>query len=256
MKTVAIIQARMGSSRLPGKMLIHLGRNEALTHVINRVKQAKKIDEVVVATSEKKQDLVIVEKARKLGVSVYCGDELNVLGRMYNAAVEANAELIVRIAGDCVFISPEVIDHMLEEMNSGEIDYLTNKLDRTFPLGLDVEVFTKRSFDKVAANATEPHEREHVTPYYLENLSKFSVQNVTAAEVFEQDHYQGRTDIELVLDEAADYFYLNEIYSSLPKKSQDIRSVIDYIDETDLTSKIADVSRKTKDDIEQNHINK
>lgn len=250
MKTVAVIQARMGSSRLPGKMMLHLGDKEALTHVIDRVKQTKDVDEIVVATSEKKQDQVIAEQARKSGVSVYCGDESDVLGRIYNAGIESDADLIVRIAGDCVFTSPEVIDYMSNKIQNSGIEYISNKINRTFPLGLDVEIFTRESFATVTKNATEPHEREHVTAYYLENPSEFSVQNVFSDVIFGEERYRDRRDIELVLDEAADYFYLDKIYSSLPSEKQDIRSVIDYIDEEDLISEIADVSRKTKKDVE------
>lgn len=253
MKTVAVIQARMGSSRLPGKMMLHLGKKEALTHVVNRVQQAKEVDQIVVATSEKSQDLVIAEQARKTGASVHRGDELDVLGRMYNAAVEADADHIIRINGDCSFVSTEIIDYLSVEAKKRDADYISNKVCRTFPLGLDVEIFTTSSFALLNETATEPHEREHVTPYYLENPDKFLVQNVTSDEIFEQERYQDRTDIELVLDEAADYFYLDKIYTSLPNEKQDIRSVIDYIDERNLTSEIADVSRKTKKDIEQDH---
>ena len=254
MKTVAIIQARMGSTRLPGKMMLHIGEKEALTHVIERVRQVEKVDEVLVATSEKSQDLVIAERAREAGALVYRGDELDVLERTYNAAVEASANHIIRIAGDCVFTSPEIIDHMVAEIHNSEAEYVSNKLDRTFPLGLDVEIFTKRSFERVADNTASPHEREHVTAYYLENPDQFSVQNVTSDEIFERERYQGRTDIELVLDEAADYFYLDKIYSLLPAAEQDIQSVIDCIDERNLTAEITDVVRKTKEDVEQDQI--
>lgn len=251
MITTAIIQARMGSSRLPGKMMLHLGNKEALTHVIDRVKKAKEIDEVIVATSEKNHDVVIAEQARESGVSVYRGDGSDVLGRMFYAAVESNADNIIRINGDCSFVSPEIVDYLAISAMTKDIDYISNKVTRTFPLGLDVEVFTMDSFELVHGEATAPHEREHVTPYYLENSSAFSVENVTSDEIFTQDRYQDRTDIELVLDEAADYFYLDEIYSSLPHEKQDIRSVIDYIDAQNLTSEIESVSRKTKEDTEQ-----
>lgn len=256
MKSVAIIQARMGSSRLPGKMMLSLGEEVALTHVINRVVQAEEVDEVIVATSEKDQDSVIAEQARQSGVSAYRGDEHDVLGRMYNAATDADADFVIRIAGDCVFVSPEVINHMLEKVQNSNVEYMSNKLIRTFPLGLDVEVFSKGSFETVKNNATEPHEREHVTAYYLENTDEFSVNNVSSEEIFDKERYQDRTDIELVLDEAADYFYLDKIYSSLPSGKRDIRSVIDYIDREDLTSEIVEVARKTKEDIEQDEIGK
>jgi spore coat polysaccharide biosynthesis protein SpsF len=251
MKSVAVIQARMGSSRLPGKMMLHLEEREALSHVIHRVKEATEVDEIVVATSEKDQDLVIAKQAQKSEVSVYRGDEYDVLQRTFRAATGADAELIVRIAGDCVFTSPEIIDHMLSRLREKEFQYISNKFNRTFPFGLDVEVFTKRSFETVAANATEPHEREHVTTYYLENPEDFSVENVRSDEVFEQDRYHNRTDIELVLDEADDYFYLDKIYRSLEPGNRDIRSVIDHIDEHELASDIANVARKTKEDVEQ-----
>jgi spore coat polysaccharide biosynthesis protein SpsF len=246
MRIVAVIQARMGSNRLPGKMMLPLGEKVALTHVIERTAAAASIDEVILATTHKDCDRLLVDRARRSGVSTYCGDERDVLSRMMNAAIEADADVIVRIAGDCPFVSPAIVDHAVKTIQTEEVEYASNKLDRTFPFGLDVETFTMESFERVERESSEAHEREHVTVYYLDNPDKFETANFTSDDVFDDKQYVGRTDLELVLDEAADYFYLDKICNELPPEEQDVQSIIDFIDERDLGGELTQVTRKTR----------
>lgn len=250
MKTVAIIQARMGSSRLPGKMMLSLGSRETITRVIDRVTDADSIDEVVVATTTKKPDSLLAEYAEDAGASVYRGSEPDVLQRMVCASTEYNADLVVRIAGDCPAVSPLIVDYAVCLLKQRDIDYASNKLERTFPLGLDIEAFTIESFVDVEKIADRPKEREHVTVYYREHPDEFSLGNFTSDEVFDKEQYQNRTDIELVLDEPEDYILFNTIFSKLSPSNQDIRSIIEHIDEYNLMSKTAEVTRKTKEDVE------
>jgi spore coat polysaccharide biosynthesis protein SpsF len=227
-------------------MLLPLGDNVALTHVIERTTAATSIDEIILATSHKDCDRVLVDRARRSGISVYRGDERDVLGRMMNAAAEANADVIIRIAGDCPFVSPEIVDHAVRTIQTEEVEYASNKIKRSFPFGLDVEIFTMESFERVERESSEAHEREHVTVYYLDNLEEFEAVNFTSDDVFDKKRYIGRTDLELVLDEAADYFYIDRICSDLPSEEQDIRSVIDFIDERNLSGELDQVTRKTR----------
>lgn len=252
MKVVAIIQARMGSSRLPGKMMLSLGGKETITRVIERTAKAETVDEIVVATPETKADSLLVDRAIEAEASIYQGSEQDVLQRMVDAALEVDAEIIIRIAGDCPAVSPIIIDHAVETTKRTNADYVSNKLTRTFPLGLDVEVFTKDSFIEVERLSSKPKEREHVTVYYRENDDEFNLQNFTSDEVFAQSKYINRDDIELVLDEAQDYIYLDTIFSDLPKGNQSIHSIVDYIDDHDMPGELKNVSRKTKDDTEIN----
>lgn len=252
MKTVPIIQARMGSSRLPGKMMLSLGGTETITRVVERVLKANKVDETVVATTTGNADSLLAARAREAGASVYRGSKHNVLQRMFNAATEFDADLVVRIAGDCPAVSPTIVDHAIETIQNTDVDYVSNKLKRTFPLGLDVEVFTIHSFEKVEERTTKPKEREHVTVYYREHPELFQLGNFTSDELFEEQRYQNRTDIELVFDEAADYMLLDRIFSDLPPEKQDIRSIIDYMDhqKEELADIQPDVVRKGKDDVD------
>lgn len=244
MKVVAVIQARMGSTRLPGKMMLPLDRKKTITRVISRTAAANNIDEVVVATTQKNRDLLLSERAREAGKSVYRGNEEDVLHRVLKAATNADADIIVRIAGDCPAVSPKIIDHAVEKLREYETRYVSNKLDRTFPLGLDVEAFTRNSLISVEKATTEPHEREHVTVYYLDNPEEFNARKFVSTEVFTERKYQDRTDIELVLDEAEDYLYLNKIFTELPTNEPDIRSMIDHIDRNGLMEMISEVTRK------------
>ncbi len=173
MKAVAIIQARMGSTRLPGKVLKKLKNKTVLSHVINRVSHANEIDNIVVATTTQIMDDLIVEEVNNLGYEVYRGSESDVLERYYHAAREASADIIIRITSDCPLINPDVIDNMINVFKNYDYTLVTNvgadASLRTFPRGLDVEIFSKEELEKAYKNATLSYQREHVTPYIYEN---------------------------------------------------------------------------------------
>lgn len=165
MNTVAVVQARMSSSRLPGKVLLPLGGRTVLGCVVARLRRARRLDSIVIATSTDLTDLVIAEWARELGVRACRGPLDNVLARYALAAREAGADTVVRITADCPLVDPGVVDAMVEQFAAVPCDYLSNALQRTYPRGLDVEVMTREALLRAAAEATQPHEREHVTPY-------------------------------------------------------------------------------------------
>ena len=142
MNTVAIIQARISSTRLPRKVLKKIEGKTILEHVINRVKAAKNLDNVIVATTVKKEDLEIVKICASLGISVFCGSEDDVLDRYYQTARLFNAEHIVRITSDCPLIDFKVIDDVVDLYFKKNADYATNTLPETFPDGEDVEIFS------------------------------------------------------------------------------------------------------------------
>lgn len=181
MRAVAIIQARMGSTRLPGKVLRVLGNATVLAHVVRRVQRASGIDEVVIATTELPQDDAIVEAGLALGVSVFRGSEDDVLSRYYLAAKRAGADVIVRITSDCPLLDADVLQAMVARFQamhrSGtRVDYLSNTLARTFPRGLDVEVFTFAALERADREASNAAEREHVTPYICGNPGTFRIE--------------------------------------------------------------------------------
>lgn len=221
----------MGSTRLPGKVLLGLDCEHVLTHVVRRVLAGETIDTVVVATSTEMADDVIKQFGDEYGVPVHRGSETNVQKRMFKAATERNADIVVRITADCPLIDPEIIDTVVSRVLDESAEYVSNIAQRTFPRGLDVEAFSYESFERVVSAATTQSEREHVTPYYRENPDEFALENVTSEEVFDDEQYIDRTDLRLTIDEAADYLFLRRIYHAIEYEDIiPIREAIDYVD--------------------------
>lgn len=245
MNAVAIVQARMGSTRLPGKVMLPLDAAHVLTHTVGRSRRADVLDDVVVATSTEPQDEIIERFGERTGVTVYRGSESDVLDRMYRCAADVGAGTIVRITADCPLVHPGTIDAVVRPVVTGRVDYAANILDRTFPRGLDVEVFTFGSFERVHDAATKPHQREHVTPYYREHPEEFELLNVTSDTVFSASQFRNRTDLRLTLDEAADYDVLREIYERVPYDDiVPIRDAIQYVDKHELMNVNETVTQK------------
>lgn len=249
MKTVAVIQARMGSTRLPGKVMLPLDGEPVLAHDVQRIETATRVDETVVATSERTADDIVARYAERAGATVFRGSESDVLGRMYGAASEAGADVVVRITADCPLVAPTVIDAVVDTLSTEGFDYASNTAERTFPRGLDVEAFGFDSFERVDAEATEPHHREHVTPYYREHPDVFETGNVTSEEVFEEARLVDRTDLRLTLDEADDYELLRAVYEGVPFDGVlPFGEAVGYVDEHGLGDTNATVEQKEVSD--------
>jgi len=247
--TAGIIQARMGSTRLPGKVLLPLGGRFELEHVVERVRTASEIDTVVVATSTNKADDIIDWLGDQRSVSVFRGDEEDVLGRMYRAAEAAGADDIVRITADCPLIDPSTVDEVVRKRRESGADYAANIIDRSFPRGLDVEAFTADSFETLHRTVDDPFHREHVTPYYRENDDEFALVNVRSEEVFDDTRLQNRTDLRLTLDEAADYSLLRTVFENVAYESTPpIARAVEYIDAEGLSSVNQSVVQVTEGD--------
>ena len=180
MKVVAIIQARMGSTRLPSKVLEDLAGQPMLARVLNRTRRAKTLDAVVVATTIRSGDDAVVHLCQKEGWRYFRGSEEDVLDRYYRAALVFKADAVVRITSDCPLIEPEIIDRVVNEFLScyPEMDYVSNTIVHTFPRGLDVEVVSFYALKKAWQEDDEPASREHVTPYIWRNPNKFKIRNV------------------------------------------------------------------------------
>ena len=177
--TVAIVQARLGSTRLPGKVLADLCGAPLLQRQLERVRRATSLDRVVVATSTDETDLPIAELCESLDVPCFRGDLNNVLARFLGAISEFNPEVVVRITADCPLISPSVIDSIVHSFFESDCDYLSNTLDPTFPDGVDVEVVRVRALRALARLDTDIHEREHVTLGIYRRPEQFVVRNFT-----------------------------------------------------------------------------
>ena len=155
----------MGSTRLPGKVLMELEGKPLLQRVVERVKRAKKIDEIIIATTKNKEDKKLTEFAEKLKVKSYAGSEDDVLDRYYQAAKKFGAENIVRITSDCPLIDPEIVDDIISYYLNNDFDYVSNTISPTYPDGLDTEVFSFKALERAWKEAKKGFEREHVTPY-------------------------------------------------------------------------------------------
>ncbi|MBI1829452.1 MAG: glycosyltransferase family protein [Thaumarchaeota archaeon] len=206
----AIIQARMGSTRLPGKVMMLVKNKPLLYYVINQVKHSTKLSEVIVATTELKEDDQIVNYVSSLGVNVFRGNAEDVLDRYYWCAKKYSADIIVRITSDCPLIDPEIIDKSIDEFKKNNLDYFSNINKKEngnwiyhqsgYPLGFAVEVFTFDILEKCWKNAKKPSEREHVTQYILNNPDLFKIGNMENSEDLSDmrltvDH---KTDLDLV----------------------------------------------------------
>lgn len=214
-KVVAIIQARMGSTRLPGKVMKDLCGKTVLSHDIERISQSKLINEIVIATTTSEVDNIIVEEALFNNVKAYRGSEEDVLSRYYGAAIENGGDVVVRITSDCPLIDPFVVDEVIDCFLKNRYDLVTNAgLDlsqRTYPRGLDVEVFSMDILKQAHDKAKKLYQREHVTPYIYENSTKIYYYKNSA------DYSKHRW----TLDTNEDFNLINEIYKELYRGKHD-----------------------------------
>jgi spore coat polysaccharide biosynthesis protein SpsF len=204
-KITAIVQARMGSTRLPGKVLMDLGGTTVLARVVNRLRRATRVDEIVVATTSSVADEAIVRECERLEVSSYRGSANDVLDRYHQAARIFGAGAVVRITCDCPVIDPELVDETIELFQRQHGDYASNAFPRTYPRGVDVEVFTVTALEQVWRDACEPYEREHVTPYFYEHPELFRL----VSKCGRIDYSQYRW----TLDTAEDFVLLRTVYA-------------------------------------------
>jgi spore coat polysaccharide biosynthesis protein SpsF len=172
-KITAIIQCRMGSTRLPGKVLMDLGGKTVLARVVGRLRRATQVDEIVVATTRSVADDAVVQECRQLEVLYFRGSENDVLDRYYQAAIVSAAGSVVRITSDCPVIDPQLVDETIRVFHQQRGDYGSNVFPRTYPRGLDTEVFTISALGQAWRHAHEPYQREHVTPYFYEHPELF-----------------------------------------------------------------------------------
>ncbi len=184
----AIIQARTGSTRLPGKTLADINGRPMLQHVVERVRASRFVEDVIIATTTEARDDAIVHFAERLGLKWFRGSEEDVLDRMYLAARHYGVHTIVRVTPDCPLLDPRVVDDVISRFRSGHYDYVSNTQGRRFPDGLDVEVFSFDALARAWEEAKRPAEREHVTPY-IRGCGRFKVANVDAPEDFSQQKW-------------------------------------------------------------------
>lgn len=206
---VATIEARMTSSRLPGKVLMELSGIPALQHIIERLRRSRYIDDVVVATTVNAADDPIVSLCERLKCHYYRGSEEDVLQRVLDAAKAFNGDIIVEITGDCPLIDWRHADYLIEQLFERNCDYVSNTVERSFPRGYDTQVFPTAVLEKVNQITCDPTDHEHVSLYIYRHPDMFKIWNWHAPA--ELDH----PEFEPTLDTPEDYDFLSAIFQSL-----------------------------------------
>ena len=209
-KTVGIIQVRLDSTRLPKKALKEIVGKPMITHLIERIKQSKKLDEIIVATTEDKSDDEVVNVIGKLNIPTFRGSYEDVLDRYFQAAKKYDADVIVRITGDCPLIDPDVVDEIIEYFNNHDFDYVSNTIKPTYPDGLCVEVFSFKALEKAWNQAELLSEREHVTPYITKHPEIFKIKNI--------ENSVDLSDLRWCVDQQEDLDFVKEVFKSLYNK--------------------------------------
>ncbi|MEW6989361.1 NTP transferase domain-containing protein [Colwelliaceae bacterium 6441] len=210
-----ILQARMSSTRLPGKVLKPILGKAMLTHQIERLKEAKLIDKIIVATSDDASDNDIEVLCKSIKIKCFRGSLHDVLARYYHASISYPSDHIVRITGDCPVIDPEIVDKVISLHLTTKADYTSNCTHPTFPDGLDTEVFTFSALEQAFKNATSPEEREHVTPYLYHENTK----NVCR----ELRHPDNLSHLRWTVDQPEDFTLIETIYKNLYPKNPKFR---------------------------------
>jgi len=203
------IEARMASTRLPGKTLKPLHGKPMLERMIERLKRVKLADIIVVATTDSTEDMVIVDLAKRLGIGWYQGSSEDVLDRVLQAAKKHEIDIIVETCGDCPVIDPNLIDREIEVLLDKNVDYVGCHLVKTFPVGLDAKLFTTKTLEEVANITNDPADRENVSLYIYEHPEKYKLLNIEAK------GKQRRPDLRLVVDHQEDFDLLEIIYNEL-----------------------------------------
>jgi len=218
-KIVCTIEARMSSTRLPGKVLLDLAGKPVLARIVDRVRMSAYIDEVVIATTTNHRDDAIRELAREIGCSCYSGSEDDVLSRVLDAAKEQEANLIVEVLGDCPLVDHRHIDELIRFFYTDSYGYVSNALVETFPLGFDVQVFPLELLEEVDRRTTDPVDRTHVTYYIYSHPDIYKLGNLEATgEMF-------WPKLRLTLDEKADYELIRKVYERLLPQNEDFSAL-------------------------------
>ncbi len=216
MKIGAIVQARMSSSRLPGKVLKELPYGSGITvlgQIIRRLKRSKIINDIIIATTTEKKDLGILGIAAKEGVKFFKGSKNNVLSRFYLAAKRNNLDVIVRVTSDCPCVDPRIVDSVIKKHIKAKVDYTSNCQKRTFALGLDVEVINFSALKVAYREAKKDYEREHVAPYIYLRPDIFKISSIEST----GDLYA--PDIRITIDTIEDYVLLCAVFDYLYHKN-------------------------------------
>ena len=225
-----IIQARMGSTRLPGKVMSLISGKPMLQHLIDRVRRCEEVDEIVVATTEMERDRPVRDLAGSSGVRVFSGSEDDVLDRYYQAAKANEAETIVRVTSDCPLIDPFLVDRIVRHFvnNADKFDYVSMGRPNRYPNGLDTEVFSFSALERAWVEAELGSEREHVTPYIWKNEKLFRIGAVPSD--------RNLSHMRWSVDEQRDLEFVRQVYTHLYEDGkvftmEDVLALLDRVPE-------------------------
>jgi len=221
---VASIEARMTSSRLPGKVLMSADGKPLLQHMVERIRKAKLVDDIVVATTVNATDFPIVELCQQLGIKVFRGSEEDVLQRVLDAQASLNSDVIVELTGDCPLIDPEVIDQIIREYLNSDADYVSNAHVRSYPDGYDVQAFGFNVLKEVSEKTQNKEDREHVS-LYIYKSGEYSLKAVIAEEEIRWP------ELRITLDNKGDYLLIKNILETSVRegKEYNVREVVQYM---------------------------
>lgn len=228
MKAIAIMQARTGSSRLPGKILLEVAGEPMLAHEIRRLQRVEELDDIVVATTVDPGDDPVVAVAEAEGARWFRGSEHDVLDRYFRAAEEASAEVVLRVTADCPLLDPEVAGLVVSTLaaQDGQLDYASNVVERTYPAGLDAEALTAEALERAFRLGRSPEAREHVTWFLLrERPDLFRIGSITD----DADN----SDLRWTVDHARDLELVRRLYDELDlaRKPRSYREVVAHVRE-------------------------
>jgi len=214
-----VIQVRMGSSRLSGKVLMSVeGKNPLLYYVINQLKYSKLIDRIIIATTKLPEDNIIIKIANEMDVQTFRGSTTDVLDRYYQCAKKFSLINIVRITSDNPLIDPTLVDQVIEKFIEGSYDYVTNCNPRTFPQGTEAEIFSFKALERAWKNSKKSSEREHVTPYFYNNPDKFKI--------FKIIHHKNLSKLRWSVDREPDLELVRAIVSKIKKRPILMKDII------------------------------
>jgi len=210
MKVVAIVQARMGSTRLPNKVMKPIDGVPMIELLLGRLARAKEVDQIIVATSIDERNLPLVAHVQSLGYCCQQGSENDVLDRYVQTARAHQADVVVRITGDCPIVDPELVDEVIRGFKTANVDYFSNISPPTYPDGLDIEVFTFKALEKASLETTGPFDREHVTPY-LRNSGKYKIGSM--------QHSEDLSALRWTVDELSDFEVIEKVFKCFHPKT-------------------------------------
>jgi len=224
-KISAIIEARMSSTRLPGKIMKIANKKPMILHLVNRLKKVSSLYRIIIATTTNKNDDILCNYLKKKKILFYRGSEEDVLGRVYYTAKKFNVKNILQITGDCPLVDPNLTSQVINIYLNNNFDFVSNANIRTFPVGMDVSVFNFKSLKKAHFQSRQKYYREHSTLFFRKKKNIFKICNVMAPNNLHHPN------LGLTLDEPKDYQLIKKIFYNFRKKEEDFTclEIIDFL---------------------------